>query len=145
MNNEGHGNDLQKIIAQGFDELKHIHGESFDPQNVNLAELKRITGLSRSRLRTLKKKGFDMSGSSVRSIPQKSSVLDGYTGIIDDLLSQGVSNSSVCFDRLKEVGYTRGLTTVKTYISRHRYLLPPKRHSVSPRIPEKSFRWTGDS
>ncbi len=32
MNNEGHGNDLQKIIAQGFDELKHIHGESFDPQ-----------------------------------------------------------------------------------------------------------------
>ena len=106
MNNEGHGNDLQKIIAQGFDESKHIHGESFDPQKVNLAELERITGLSRSRLRTLKKKGFDMSGSPVRSVPQKPTVLDGYTGIIDDLLSQGVSNSSVCFDRLKEVGYT---------------------------------------
>ena len=132
MNNEGHGNDLQKIIAQGFDELKHIHGESFDPQKVNLAELERITGLSRSRLRTLKKKGFDMAGTSARSMPQKPTVLDGYTGIIDDLLSQGVSNSSVCFDRLKEVGYTGGLTTIKTYISRHRYLLPPKRHSVSP-------------
>ena len=132
MNNEGHGNDLQKIIAQGFDELKHIHGESFDPQKVNLAELERITGLSRSRLRTLKKKGFDMAGTSVRSMPQKPTVLDGYTGIIDDLLSQGVSNSSVCFDRLKEVGYTGGLTTIKTYISRNRYLLPPKRHSVSP-------------
>ena len=36
MTNEGHGNDLQKIIAQGFDELKHIHGESFDPQKVKL-------------------------------------------------------------------------------------------------------------
>ena len=134
MNNEGHGNDLQKIIAQGFDELKHIHGESFDPQKVNLAELERITGLSRSRLRTLKKKGFDMAGTSARSMPQKPTVLDGYTGIIDDLLSQGVSNSSVCicFDRLKEVGDTGGLTTVKTYIARHRYLLPPKRYSVSP-------------
>ena len=71
MNNERHGNDLQKIIAQGFDELKHIHGESFDPQKVNLAELERITGISRSRLRTLKKKGFDMEGASLRSMPQK--------------------------------------------------------------------------
>ena len=68
MNNEGHGNDLQKIIARGFDELKHIHGESFDHQKVNLAKLERSTGLSRSRLRTLKKKGFDMSGASVRSM-----------------------------------------------------------------------------
>ena len=74
MNNEGHGNDLQKIIAQGFDELKHIHGESFDPQKVNLAELERITGLSRSRLRTLKKKGFDMAGTSAMVTPVSSMI-----------------------------------------------------------------------
>ena len=60
-----------------------------------------------------------MLGASERSRPQKPTLLDDYTGIIDDLLSQGVSNSSVCFDCLKEAGYTGGFTTVKTYISKH--------------------------
>lgn len=40
MNNEGHGNDLQKIIAQGFNELKHIHGKSFNFQMVTLRSSK---------------------------------------------------------------------------------------------------------
>ena len=86
MNNEGYGNDLQKIIAQGFNELKRIHGESFDAQKVNLVELMRFIGISRSCLRTFKKKGSHMAGASLRPMPQKPTVLDGYTGIIDDLL-----------------------------------------------------------
>ena len=59
-------------------------------------------------------------------------VLTGYSGIIDGLLRKDVTNSSVCLERLQEAGYTGGLTTVKTYITDHRDLIPPKRQLVAP-------------
>ena len=102
MNNEGHGNDLQKIIAQGFDELKHIHGESFDPQKVNLAELERITGLSRSRLRTLKNEYSGLHDTSVRCFGNHCSGKSGTT-----ILVAGNQNSGMLetiYDTL-ELGY----------------------------------------
>ena len=59
-------------------------------------------------------------------------VLTGFTGIIDSLLRSGISNSSVCYDRLKENGYTGGLTAIKDYIAAHRDLVPAKRQIVAP-------------
>ena len=53
--NKHNGNDLYiEIIAQAIEEMKEVQGESFLLENVNLAELERRTGITRSRLRRMK-------------------------------------------------------------------------------------------
>ena len=55
MNKENNCNDLQEILTQTLNELKNELGENFNTQKVNLAELERRTGISRGKLRALKK------------------------------------------------------------------------------------------
>lgn len=44
--------------------------------------------------------------------------LERLTGIlIDNLLRQNVTNSEVCFERVKDVGYKGGISNVKNYIT----------------------------
>lgn len=125
-------NDLTEIIAQAINEIKIEHGENFNPDRINLAELERRTGVSRAKLRRLKGNGFIDAPHGLTGRKADKTVLTGFTGIIDTLLAKGITNSSVCFDRLKEAGYQGGLTTVKTYISAHRDLVPAKRQIVVP-------------
>lgn len=122
-------NDLSTIIAQAFEQMKKREPDfSFD--KVNLAELSRLTGISRQRLRRLKRLGFrDVPVRRPRSGP---SVLDGFTTVIDDLLRSGVTNSVVCLERLKERGFSGSLSTVKRYICAHRDLVPAPRRLVDP-------------
>ena len=57
--NERIGNDLcSDIITQAINEMKEALGEAFSMENINLAELERRTGITRSRLRRLQKNGF---------------------------------------------------------------------------------------
>ena len=49
-------NDLEDILAHALDTIKEKMDESYSIENVNLAELHRITGISRAKLRRLKKK-----------------------------------------------------------------------------------------
>ena len=51
-------NDLTVIITHALDEMKRDLGDKFDLESVNLAELERRTGITRARLRRLKKNGF---------------------------------------------------------------------------------------
>ena len=51
-------NDLEDILAHALDTIKEKMGESYSIEKVNLAELHRITGISRAKLRRLKKNGF---------------------------------------------------------------------------------------
>ena len=125
-------NDLTEIIAQVLNEMKSDLGDKFDPEHVNLAELGRRTGISRAKLRRIKDNGFVDTPHGRTGMKAESTVLSGYTGIIDSLLTKGVTNSSVCFDRLTENGYTGGLTSVKDYIAAHKDLVPPKRLIVAP-------------
>ena len=125
-------NDLTEIIAQVLNEMKSDLGDKFDPEHVNLAELGRRTGISRAKLRRIKDNGFVDTPHGRTGMKAESTVLSGYTGIIDSLLKKGVTNSSVCFDRLTENGYTGGLTSVKDYIAAHKDLVPPKRLIVAP-------------
>lgn len=106
-------NDLIEIITQTLNELKNELGEDFDISKVNLAELERRTGISRARLRKLKNDGFVVLPHASKGRKAASTVLSGFTGIIDTLLKAGVTNSSVHFDRLRENGYTGGRTAVK--------------------------------
>ena len=122
-------NDLTEIIAQALNEMKSDLGDKFDLEKVNLAELERRTGISRGKLRRLKDNDFVDKPHGRKAA---STVLTGYTGILDALISKGVTNSSVCFDRLKENGYTGGLTSIKDYIAAHKHLIPAKRLIVAP-------------
>lgn len=133
MNNKDiAGNDLQTIITQALGDMKHELGTGFDINHINLADLQRRTGVSRGKLRGLQKNGFRVKEHGNKGRKAASVFMDGYTGVIDNLLKSDVTNSSVCLERLQEVGFAGSLSTVKAYIAEHRDLVPPKRQLVAP-------------
>lgn len=125
-------NGLSPIIAQAIEELKAEQGKNFSLEKINLAELERRTGLSRAKLRRLKEHGFRDTPHGLIGHKPSVSVLSGYSGLLDKLLQNGISNSAVCFRRLTAEGYGGSQTTVKRYIASHRHLIPAKRQLVAP-------------
>ena len=59
-------NGLYPIITQALEEMKSEQGDSFRLEEVNLSELERRTGISRAKLRRLKKDGFKSVNRSKR-------------------------------------------------------------------------------
>ena len=116
-------NGQQLSLTQALDLLKSRQGKIFKTSDVNLAELERLTGITRARLRRLKKHDFKEVPHGSAGKKLSVTVLSGYTGLIDNLLKQNVTNSEVCFERLKDVGYKGGISTVKNYIASHRHLV----------------------
>ena len=125
-------NDLQSTISQALQIIKEKAGDKFDIEKVNLAELQRLTGLSRKKLRNLKDNGFIVKPHGLTGRKKEDTVLSGFTGMIDALLTKGVTNSSTIKDRLDEAGCTSSQTTIKKYISEHKDLVPAKRKIVTP-------------
>ena len=121
------GNGLDNIVSQALQKMKEVQGESFRIETVNLAALQRMTGISRARLRRWKRNLLSPEQCSRK----KKSILSDYTSVLDHLLSSGISNTVICFERLKQLGYTGGHTTVKCYIRQHRYIIPAKRKQVA--------------
>ena len=124
-------NGFLPIVAQAIAEMEEANGEYSSIDEINLAELSRRTGLSRSKLRRLKANGFRETPHGLVG-QRKEHVLDGYTAILDSLLRSGVSNSSVCMERLQDMGFSGSRSTVKRYITAHKYLIPAKRQQVAP-------------
>ena len=89
-------------------------------ESFNLAELERRTGVSRGKLRRLKRNGFQDLPRKTKGSKHKVTKLSGYTGLIDSLLKQGIKNSSVILDRLQQAGYEGGATIVKEYMKCNR-------------------------
>lgn len=127
MNKENERIGLQEIIDKAIEEMAREAGDSFDIGRLNLAEFSRRTGLSRSKARTLKEKGFVVTPHGRCGLKAKSTVISGFEGIVDALLMEGVTNSEVIFERIEGQGYKGGRTTVKNYISAHADLVPAKR------------------
>ncbi len=127
MSNQKISNDLQEILSHAITQMKEEAGRDLAVEEINLAELQRRTGISRHKLRKLKKDGFIVKPHGNTGKVTKVSVLYGYSDTIDELLKAGVSNSEVIFDRIKELGYTGSKTTVKNYIASHKDLLPAQR------------------
>lgn len=125
-------NGFNEIITHALEEIKKKEGSDFDLNSVNLAEMQRLTGISRARLRRLKKNGFVIKPDGRSGRKAAKTKLTGYTDIIDALLRKDVTNSSVIYDRLCENGYQGGKTIIKNYISDHKDLVPPRRQVVSP-------------
>ena len=126
-------NGFLPIIAQAIAEMEETFGEFLSIEEINLAELSRRTGLSRSKLRRLKANGFRETPHGLAG-QRKEQILDGYTAVLDSLLRSGVSNSSVCMERLHSVGFQGSLSTVKRYIAAHKNLIPAKRQQIAPQV-----------
>ena len=120
-------NGLQEIIDNALAEIAEETDEGFNLSKINLAIFCSKTGLTRSKARTLKKKGFKVAPHGRCGMKAEVTVLTGFTDMVDSLLREGVTNSSVCFERIKEKGYGDSLTTVKDYIAAHKHLVPTKR------------------
>lgn len=98
-------NGLDSIVAQAILEMKTERGTAFNLSNVNLSELERRTGISRSKLRTWKRNGFVFlsPGPKTGSTCRKFLILQPYASTLDSLLKSGVSNSTVCLERLQKL------------------------------------------
>ena len=119
-------NGLENIISQAIEEMKSEQGDHFSLEKINLAELERRTGISRAKMRRFKKNGFVFKPHALEGRKAPRTILTGYTAILDDLLRKGITNSSVCLERLRAVGFSGGLTTVKDYIAAKRQLVAPQ-------------------
>lgn len=126
------GNGSSISIAQAIAQMEAEQGDLFSLENINLAELERRTGISRGKLRQLKKNDFKEAGSSRAGKKHAVTKLTGYTGIIDNLLCHGIKNSAVCMEQLRRAGYSGGISIVKEYILNHKHLIPAKRQQVAP-------------
>lgn len=151
---ELYSNGFASSIAQAIEEMKAEQGDGFSLDRINLAELERRSGVSRGKLRRLKRNGFQDLPRSSKGRKHAATKLSGYTGIIDSLLRQGIKNSSVIRDRLRQAGFDGGATIVKEYIASHKHLIPAKRQQIDrgqpaaplyDRVPVKTTRWTGVS
>ena len=110
---ENKSNGLEDIISQAIEEMKSEQGNYFSLDQINLAELERRTGISRAKLRRLKANNFNQKAHGLIGQKQQTTVLSGYSAYLDKLLRQGITNSAVCLDRLREFGFEGSLSTVK--------------------------------
>lgn len=118
-------------VAKAIEEIMAEQGEKFSLAKINLAELERRTGISRAKLRRLKENDFVEVPHAAKGRKADTTLLSGYTGVLDGLFQSGVVNSAVCLARLKDNGFQGGQTIVKEYISSHQYLVPAKRVLVA--------------
>lgn len=122
---------IQETIAQVLEQMKQEQGADFSLSDVNLAELERMTGISRGKLRKIKDDGFIVKPHGNTGKVRPATVVSGFSGVIDGFLSRGIKNSNTIFNTLKTAGYSGGKSQVKEYIHNHKYLLPAKRESVA--------------
>ena len=94
--------------------------------------MQRLTGISRAKLRRLKKNNFIVKPNGNKGKKFQITVISGFETVIDHFLESNVTNSEVIFNHIKYLGYTGSVTTIKNYISMHRALIPAPREIVSP-------------
>ena len=131
MNNYDGNDSCIEIITQAIEQMEAEQGKNLSANEINLAELERRTGISRARLRRIKRNGFKNIPHGRTGHKAETTVLSGFTGTLDNLLRQGVTNSAVCLQRLQEAGYTGGQTQIKEYITKHKELVPAPRQLVA--------------
>ena len=106
--NENNSDKLS--LSQALELIKKQNKENFSNAKVNLAELERLTGITRAKLRRLKKNNFQEVPHGLKGQKSQITVLSGFTGVLDNLLKNNVTNSEECFRRLLKLGYTGGVT-----------------------------------
>lgn len=128
-------------------------GDSFEIDRLNLAEFSRRTGLSRSKARPLKAKGFVATPHGRCGMKADSTVVSGFEGVVNESLTEGITNSEVIFERIEGQGCKGGKTTVKNYVKAHAGLSassprPTRRGAAAGAARQNRARatgWTGAS
>ena len=119
--------DALNIIARAYERMKEEGVGSYRGGKPNLAELSRRTGYTRKVLERAFKNGLKAQDHG-NSHKRGSHVMTGQAKEkAEELLRQGVSNSSVVFEKLCEAGYKGSLTTVKNFIRENKDIMPAKR------------------
>lgn len=136
-------NGFLPIIAQAIAEMEELYGEFASINEINLAELGRRTGISRAKLRRLKANGFCETPHGLIGQP-KEHLLDGYSSVLDNLLRNGVSNSTVCLGRLQANG-TSPPTSISSPPSVSRSHRRATAGAAIRPVPVRPTRWTGGS
>ena len=129
-------NGLQEIMDNALAEMAEEAGGTLGPPRANLAAFRGKTGPARSKARTPEKKGFKVTPHGRCGTRARAAVPAGFTDTTGELLRGGVTNSSVCLDRIRERGYEGGPATVKDHVAGHRYLVPARRRSAA--VPQGS-------
>ena len=127
MDRENERIGLQGIIDKAIEEMAREAGDSFEIDHLNLAEFSRRTGLSRPKARSLKAKGFVATPHGRCGMKAESTVISGFEGVVNALLTEGVTDSEVVFERIEGQGYKGGKTTVKNCVKAHAGPVPAKR------------------
>ena len=83
---EANGNGLAPSVAQAIEEMKTEQGAQFSLDHINLAELARRSGVSRGKLRGLKRNGLRDLPRSTNGRKHMATKLSGSTGPLDSLL-----------------------------------------------------------
>ena len=99
--NEQNNNGSRMSLSQALDLIKSREGKTYDIEKVNLAELQRLTGITRAKLRRLKKNGFVEKENGNKGKKANDTVLSGYTSVLDNFLRSNLTNSQVCYERFK--------------------------------------------
>ena len=102
--NENNSDKLS--LSQALDLIKDREKENFCLEKVNLAELERLTGITRAKLRRLRENNFKEKQHGLQGRKSAVTVLSGFTGVLDNLLRSNVTNSEVLFEQLCKLGYS---------------------------------------
>ena len=87
-------------LSQVLELIKSREGKNFDTRKVNLGDLHRLTGITRAKLKTLKKNLFVEKEHGNKGLKSDDTVLSGYTAVLDNFLKENITNSKVYYDRL---------------------------------------------
>lgn len=93
----------------------------------SLREIARETGFSRN---TVRKYLRDGRPHEQQPRPKRGSKLDAFKPTIDEWMRAGLFNCRVMLPRLRNLGYTSGMTILKDYVQGFR---PPKRQKATIR------------
>ena len=80
---------MSPAVAKAIEQMMAEQGDKFSLEKVNLAELERRTGISRARLRRMKEHDFEDAEHASKGRKASTTLLSGYTGILDGLLKAG--------------------------------------------------------
>lgn len=112
---------LQEILTQAVEQVKKRNGK------IVLTEIAKLTPFTVRQLGRLRDNGFVLKPHGNKGKRKTGTKLSDCSDLLDNLLRSGVTNSSVVLERLREQGYSGGLTIVKDYIAGHRDLVPAPR------------------
>ena len=119
--------DAINIITIEIEKMK-AEGIAFKKDGkFNLSEIQRRTSLSRKKIKRLLKNGLELKPHGNSHKKDNHLIAGKGEEKAIELLKQGITNSSVIYDKLKATGYSGGLTTVKNFIKANENLIPAKR------------------